>query len=55
MEDYDQQTLEIIVIPKLFSKIEGDIVIVSVRLSVMLSSPEPLDEIQPNVMCKLIT
>ena len=27
----------------------------SVRLSVMLSPPKPLDEIQPNLVCELLT
>ena len=44
-------------------KSEGDIVIASVRqsvhpsvhLSVMLSPPKPLDEIQPNLVCELLT
>ena len=27
----------------------------SVRLSVMLSPPQPLDEIQPNLVCELLT
>ena len=38
---------------------EGDIVIasvcMSVRLSVLLSPPKPLDGIQPNLVCKLPT
>ena len=38
-----------------FKKCEGDIVIASVRLSVMLSPPKPLDEIQPNLVCELLT
>ena len=38
-----------------FLKSEGDIVIASVRLSVMLSSPKPLDEIQPNLVSELLT
>ena len=51
-------------IPKLFfKKSEGDIVIPSVclsvhppvHLSVMLSPPKPLDEIQPNLVCELLT
>ena len=44
--------------PTFFKKSEGDIVIVSVRpffsLSIMLS-PKPLDEIQPNLVCELLT
>ena len=31
------------------------IVIASVHLSVMLSHPKPLDEIQPNLVCELLT
>ena len=27
----------------------------SVRLSIMLSPPKPLDEIQPNLVCELLT
>ena len=27
----------------------------SIRLSVMLSPPKPLDEIQPNLVCELLT
>ena len=50
-------------IPTLFLKSEGDIVIASVRPSiclsvppsVMLSPPKPLDEIQPNLVCELLT
>ena len=38
----------------LFLKSEGDIVIASVRLSVMLSPPKPLDENQPNLVCELL-
>ena len=38
------------IIPTLF-----DIVIASIRLSVMLSPPKPLDEIQPNLVCELLT
>ena len=38
---------------------EGEIVIPSVRPSVrpsvMLSPPKPLDEIQPNLVCELLT
>ena len=29
--------------------------ILSVRLSVMLSPPKPLDEMQPNLVCELLT
>ena len=39
--------------PHAFLKSEGDIVIASVRLSVMVSPPKPLDEIQPNLVCEL--
>ena len=46
-----------------FKKRKGDIVIASVvlsvcqfvRLSIMLSPPKPLDEIQPNLVCELLT
>ena len=38
-----------------FFKSEGDIVITSVRPSVMLSPPKPLDKIQPNLVCELLT
>ena len=45
--------------PHAFLKNEGDIVIAPVRpsvcLSVMLSPPKPLDEIQPNLVCELLT
>ena len=45
--------------PHAFLKREGDIVIASVRLSVrpsvMLSPPKPLDEIQPNLVSELLT
>ena len=45
--------------PMLFLKSEGDIVIASVRLSVrpsvMLSPPKPLDKIKPNLVCELLT
>ena len=33
----------------------GDIAIASVRLSVTLSPPKPLDKIQPNLACELLT
>ena len=33
----------------------GDVVIASVRLSVMLSPPKPLDRIQPNLVSGLLT
>ena len=36
-------------------KSEGDIVIASVRPSVLLSPPKPLYEIQPNLVCELLT
>ena len=36
-------------------KSEEDIVIASVRPSVMLSPPKPLDQIQPNLVCELPT
>ena len=40
-------------------KSEGEIAIASVRpyirLSVMLSPPKPFDEIQPNLVCELLT
>ena len=29
--------------------------ILSIRLSVMLSPPKPLDQIQPNLVCELLT
>ena len=49
----------ILVIPTLFRKSVGDIVIASVRLSVglsdMLSPPKPLDRIQPNLVSGLLT
>ena len=49
--------------PHAFLKSEGDIAIASVRpsvrpsvrVSVMLSPPKPLDEIQPNLVCELLT
>ena len=48
-----------IFIPTLFRKSVGDIVIASVRpsvrLSVMLSPPKPLDRIQPNFVNGLLT
>ena len=52
--------VDLIIIPTLFfKKSEGDIVIASVRPSVcpfvMLSPPKPLDEIQPNLVCELLT
>ena len=51
------------IIPTLFLKSEGDIVIAfvcpsvcqSAGMSVMLSPPKPLDEIQPNSECELLT
>ena len=47
------------VIPTLFRKSVGDIVIasvcLSVRLFVMLSPPKPLDRIQPNLVSGLLT
>ena len=50
---------DVIFIPTLFLKSEGDIVIASVRPSVcpsvMPSPPKPLDEIQPNLVCELLT
>ena len=39
-----------LIIPTLFKKNCP-----SVRLSVMLSPPKPLDEIQPNLVCELLT
>ena len=57
----------VLVSPRFFKKSEGNIVIASVRpsvrlsvrpsdrLSVMLSPPKPLDEIQPNLVCELLT
>ena len=45
----------IIIIPTLFRKSVGNIVIASVRLSVMLSPPKPLDRIQPNLVSGLLT
>ena len=56
---YKFLVVKYIFISTLFKKSEGDIVIASVRLSVrpsaMLSPPKPLDEIQPNLMCELLT
>ena len=40
--------------PDAFLKSEGDIVIASVRLSIMHSPPKPLYEIQPNLVCELL-
>ena len=40
---------------KYLSPSEGDIVIASVRPSIMLSPPKPLDEIKPNLVCELLT
>ena len=40
--------------PRFFTKAKA-IVIASVRLSVMLSPPKPLDKIQPNLVCELLT
>ena len=52
-------TIQGVIIPTLLKKSEGDIVITFLRLSVcpsvMLSPPKPLDEIQPNLVCKLLT
>ena len=42
-----------IFISALFKKGNGDIAIASVRLSVTLSPPKQLDEIQPNFVCEL--
>ena len=40
--------------PHAFLKSVGDIAIASVRPSVTLSPPKPLDEIQPNLVCELL-
>ena len=44
-----------VTIPTLFKKSEGDIVNASVRLSVTLSPPKPVDKIQPTLGCELLT
>ena len=43
--------------PRFFLKKAKEILLStpSVRLSVMLSPPKPLDEIQPNLVCELLT
>ena len=46
----------ILIIPALLKKAKGILQSPpSVRLSVMLSPPKPLDEIQPNLVCGLLT
>ena len=45
-----------VIIPTLFRKSVGDIVIASVHLSIrLLSPPKPLDRIQPNLVSGLLT
>ena len=42
--------------PRFFKKAKGILLSpLSVRPSVMLSPPKPLDEIQPNLVCELLT
>ena len=50
---------KLLLFPRFLKKCEGDIVIASVRpsfrLFIMLSPPKPLDKIQPNLVCELLT
>ena len=51
--------IKVVFIPTLFKKSVGDIAIAFVRPSVRpfvtLSPPKSLDEIQPNLVCELLT